>query len=459
MDDRGKQDKFISTEAVVIGENASRLSKIAFCLICVVPVMAAVLFGGVDNATWLLVSLMVGALTLTWLGESWRSGGFIVNTSPLQLPLVGLAIIGIIQIVQFGSVGLDGVRVVRSLSMDAFATKMFLTRLVVYLVFFAACLVFINTEARIRTLVILVIIFGATLAFFGIIQRLSDPDAIYGMRATPQAIPFGPFVNQHHFAAFMEMTGGVTLGMLFGQRTARNRKALLAFALVLMGIAIILTGSRGGLLGLVSVASFALISSYTGGKNEARELSRGPRVALALSAIALVLLTLGVVVYIGGGDSLLRGVGAGQLGGDFSSGRLHFWSIALKIFFAHPLIGAGLDAFGVAFTRYDTWNGMFRVDQAHNDYLQILSEAGAVGIACLGAFVYLLIWKGRSVIRESTGFRREAAIGSLAGCFGILIHSFFDFPLRTPSNAFFFLALCTVATVHVTAEHHRRRRA
>ena len=47
------------------------------------------------------------------------------------------------------------------------------------------------------------------MAFFGILQRLAHPEGIYGFRETPQAIPFGPFVNQHHFAAFMEMTSGV----------------------------------------------------------------------------------------------------------------------------------------------------------------------------------------------------------------------------------------------------------
>src|SRR5690606_17649608 len=118
-----------------------------------------------------------------------------------------------------------------------------------------------------------------------------------------------------------------------------------------------------------------------------------------------------------------------------SSGRLHFWSIAFKIFLANPVIGSGFDAFGVAFTRYDTWNGMFRVEQAHNDYLQILAEGGVLGLTCVLAFVVLLFQNGLANIARATGFRRDAAIGAMAGCFGVLLHSFFDFPLRTPSNA------------------------
>src|SRR5262249_34437837 len=99
--------------------------------------------------------------------------------------------------------------------------------------------------------------------------------------------------------------------------------------------------------------------------------------------------------------------------------------------------------------------------QAHNDYLQILSDAGILGFICVVAFIFLLFRQGFAVIRDSTdGFRRGAAIGALAGCLGILIHSFFDFPLRTPANGFVFLLLVViaVATVEQPSAHRRRRR-
>jgi O-antigen ligase len=146
---------------------------------------------------------------------------------------------------------------------------------------------------------------------------------------------------------------------------------------------------------------------------------------------------------------------------DVSNGRAHYWPIALKIFFANPILGAGLDAFGVAFTKFDTWNGAFRVEQAHNDYLQMLADAGLAGFGCIAVFVYFLLRKGFAVIAASPGgFRRNAAIGALAGCFGVLVHSFFDFPLRTPSNGFFFLLLAAIATVTVMVAQpsHRRSR-
>jgi len=59
------------------------------------------------------------------------------------------------------------------------------------------------------------------------------------------------------------------------------------------------------------------------------------------------------------------------------------------------------------------------------------------------------------------GGKKGAAIGALAGCFGILVHSFFDFPLRTTANAFFFLTLVVIATasIYYPKSHRRERRS
>ena len=60
------------------------------------------------------------------------------------------------------------------------------------------------------------------------------------MRETSGARPFGPFVNQHHFATFMQMTGGLALALLFGKKAGREQKILLAAAIVVMAFAVIL---------------------------------------------------------------------------------------------------------------------------------------------------------------------------------------------------------------------------
>lgn len=459
----------IEATDVVAGEKSSRLSAAIVFLVWLVPVFSTILFGGVDTITWVLISVVWLAIILLWLGETWKGHGLLINPSSLQLPVLGLVLIGLIQLLPLGGggdMGTLGDAASRSLTMDAYATRFFLIHLSVYVVFFAACLTFINTERRLKKTTVMIIVFGAAMAFFGIMQRLANPEGIYGLRGTPQAIPFGPFVNQHHFASFMVMTSGVALALLFSKRAARNTKVLLAFAVVVMGMAVVFTSSRGGVLGFISVLAFVMMLNFFSGRWTEEKARKEPgnetqrKIVLVAAAGSLVLVILGSVLLLGGNESLFRGIGATQIQDGVSNGRAHFWSIALKIFLEHPILGAGLEAFGVAFTKHDTWNGLFRVEQAHNEYLQTLADAGVAGFACVAAFIYLLFKKGLKTIASARGFRRDAAIGALAGCFGILIHSFFDFPLRTPSNAFFFLMLCTIATVPVQSAHsnHSKRR-
>jgi O-antigen ligase len=356
------------------------------------------------------------------------------------LPVPGLAAVGFIQLLPAAGIT----------SFEPINTLLFALKLLVFAVFFAACFAFIDTESRIRRVAMFIVIFGSLMAFFGILQRLANPDGIYGLRETPQAIPFGPFVNQHHFASFMQMTGGVALGLVLGRTLSRNTKLLIATGAVLMGTAVALTGSRGGILGFAAMLLVVVFLSFGRGRSVAESTGIFSKLranaGIVAGVAAMVMLIFGTVLFVGGDDSLLRGVGVARPGIDISTGRFHFWPIAIQIFLANPVLGAGLDAFGVAFTRYDTWNGVLRVEQAHNEYLQMLADAGIVGFLLLAAFIVIFFRKASAVISSAHGSRRAIAAGAFAGCFGILIHSFFDFPLRTFSNGFFFLLLVVLAT-------------
>ena len=445
-----------------IEEKPSRLSALIFFLICVIPVFSAVAYGAVDSWALGFLTFVCGAIMIFWFLEAFYIEEFRFNSSSLQIPLLGLITIGLIQLLPLRS-GVSGdllsFPAVNSLSLDAYSTRFFVIQLIVYFVFFAAALTFINNQNRLQKIVLTIIIFGGLIAFFGILQRLAVPDAIYGLRPTPQAVPFASFVNQHHFAAFMNMTLGLTLGFLFGKGVKKDKNLLLIIAASIMGIALILTSSRGGILSFFGVLGFLTIPRIFTKKSESAALepnNNKSKLLLVAGVLALILGLFGAVIMLGGDQSLLRSIGLSNPN-EVSNGRTHFWTIALKIFLDHPVLGVGLNAFGAAFTRYDAWNGTFRIEQAHNDYLQILADAGIFGFACVAAFIYLLFKKSASAIETAeSDYRKSAVRGALAGCFGILIHSFFDFPLRTPSNAFFFLILVTIATVSIPNLKKRR---
>lgn len=432
-----------------------------FFLLSAMLIFSVAAFGAVDAWALGVNSIFAGAIAVLWLFDSWKKKEFRFNSSALQIPLLGLILIGFIQLLPLRSLANAGellsIPAVSSLSLDAYSTRFFLIQLIVYFVFFAAVLTFINTQKRLQKIVLTIIIFGAVMAFIGILQRLASPDAIYGVRPTPQAVPFASFVNQHHFAAFMNMTIGLTFGLLFGKAMKKDKKPLLIIAAFLMLIAIVLTSSRGGILSFFAILGFFLLPKLffrkSADKDEEIVDKKGfqEKFALIAGILTIAFFLIGTILFLGGDQSLLRGIGLSSNQADVTSGRSHFWYIAVQIFLDYPILGAGFNAFGAAFSRYDDWSGMFRVEQAHNDYLQILADAGIVGFACVAAFIYLLFKKSLPSVKEySDSFRQSAATGALAGCFGILIHSFFDFPLRTPSNALFFLTLAAIATIFIS---------
>lgn len=431
----------------------TRFGQSIIFMLCFVPIFATIAFGGVDSWAVGVFALFSAVIAAVWLYGAWRHGELRFNANVLQLPMIALIAVGCVQLLPLGAervaAGTLSIPASQALSLDPYATRMFLIRFASYFIFFASALAFIDSVERIRKIVITLIIFGSAMAFFAILQRLANVENIYGVRPAPQAIPFGSFVNQHHFAALMQMLSGPTLGLLFGGPFKRDKKFLLGMAAVVMGSAAAFTGSRGGLISFVAMVSFVACAVFLGksaGPEEPYGRRRRGLVAAAAGTAVFVVLAV-VAVLVGAGEGLMRGVGLSEgAQADITNGRAHFWSIALQIFRDHPVIGAGLEAFGVAFSRYDTWNGGFRVEQAHNDYLQMLADAGVLGFVCVAAFIFLLIREGVNILRRVTDkFNRSVAIGSLAGCAGILVHSFFDFPLRTPANAYFFLLLVALA--------------
>ena len=151
-------------------------------------------------------------------------------------------------------------------------------------------------------------------------------------------------------------------------------------------------------------------------------------------------------IFIGGESSLTR-FAETAASDDFTANRTHIWNVTLDIIKNNFPFGAGIGAYDVAYTAYDSSNGEFRVEQAHNDYLQILADAGIVGLIIAGFFVYRLFRTGLQNIKTSDTFRRGVAVGALAGCFAVLIHSCFDFVLHTTAITMLFITLVALVVV------------
>jgi O-antigen ligase len=442
----------------------SLASRFAFLVICIAIVLSALAYGTVHY--WALGLFNLGGLTILvlWVLDAWRLGHVRVSRNLLQLPLLGALVLGLIQLLPLREVTQSGAAsgLANTLSMDPYSTRLVLVQLATLLIYFSATLVFVDTPHRLKLLVRTIMIFGFVLAIFGLTQSFTSPTKVYWIRELPQSTAFGPFINRHHFAGYMELTIALPLGLLFAGAVDRDKRMLYVFVAGLMGVALIMTASRGGIISLVAEIVFLVIVTAIWKKKESerhrKKSSRWKPIAIraGFAGALLVGLFFGVIL-LGGEFSIYRFIDSVNTD-DPTTGRAHFWAVTLDIIKAHPFVGTGLGAFGVIYTRYDSRNGLFRLEQAHNDYLQVLSDGGIIGGVLALSFVALLFYKAIQRAKSRDDFRRGVALAGLSGCFAVLVHSFFDFTLHTTSNALLFLVVAALATLNGRVESAPRKR-
>ncbi len=413
----------------------TRLNKTAFFLIGATVVFTTLAYGTVHQPVIALFYLIVAGTFLLWAADCYASGAVRFSRSPLQIPLLLLGIYGTAQIIPFGTfadaAGLTNIP--RTISFEPFATQVTAVHIFVLCGFFAIALVYLESADRLRRMVAVITVFGFIYAFYAILQSVLSPEKIYGIYGLPFSTPFGSFVNRNDFAAIIEMTVSVPLGMMFAGAVSRDKRLLYVVAIILMGAALLLSGSRGGLVAFVSEIIILIILTT-------RAKGRKNIVLKAALSLLLVAAAVGGAMFVGGDTSLTRFT-ATSSSPDITSNRTVIWRSTLKMIASNLPLGSGLGAYAQAFTPFDTLSGTQRVEQAHNDYLQVLADAGIVGLVIGTLFLYWFFREGIRNTREKNTFRRGVAVGAFAGCFAILIHSVFDFVLHITAISVMFLTL------------------
>jgi O-antigen ligase len=408
-------------------------NKLAFFLIAIIIVFTTMAYGTVHQPILAAFYILVAITTVLWATDGFLTGAVRFSSEPLQLALLAAGVYGFIQVIPFGRIGeIAGVSSIpRTISLDPFATEVSAIHYIALFFLFAVLLVLLDSASRIRRLAIVITVFGFVYAFFAILQSVLSPLKIYGIYEA--GAPFGSFVNRHNFAAYMEMALAIPLGLIFTGAISKDKRLLYITAIALMGVSLLLSGSRGGLIAFLAEVIF-LVLLTTGTKSRSN-------LALKLAlAVLLFIAVVGGAIFVGGDTSLTR-VAETAATGDLTTGRSNIWRVTLEVIKANLPFGAGLGAFGVAYTPHDSMSGLERVEQAHNDYLQVLADAGLIGLLIGGFFLFRLLAAGRAATKIRNTSRRGIAFGALAGIFAILVHSIFDFVLHTTAVSVLFLVL------------------
>jgi O-antigen ligase len=174
----------------------------------------------------------------------------------------------------------------------------------------------------------------------------------------------------------------------------------------------------------------------------------------------VLLVVIGFLVWLGGNDLTQRLVSIhAEARQEITGGmRTAIDRDGLHMFLKRPILGWGLGTFPIVYPQFRSFYTTFFVNQAHNDYLQLLVETGLAGFLIALWFLALMVRQAASKMKNWT----ETASGSLTvaallGCVGILVHSALDFNLQIPANAAIFYVLCAIAAAAPLQESNRKR--
>jgi O-antigen ligase len=388
---------------------------------------------------WAILALQASAtlLFLAWGFRQWASGEIQITPHPLYRPMLAFAALITLQ-------WLTG--------MTAYPHATY-SRLLLYLSY--GLLVFVVTQtlrrtAQLATFPWILCGYAALLASFSLVLGLAPNGKLYGIWKPDYGGAYGPYVNHNHYAGLMEMLTPFLLVLAATRFTRGGRKIGVALIAAVMAGTIFLCGSRGGMLAFALQAVLLVVLLRPRQEDWKRHLLLG----VGLAAM------IGVLVWIGGNELTRRLASIhSETQQELSGGvRLTMDRDCLRMWWEKPLFGWGLGTFPVVYPQFRSFYTNFFVNQAHNDYLQLLTETGLAGFAIAIWFLVLTFrhaWGKLDNWTESAG--GSLTVAALLGCVGILVHSFLDFNLQIPANAALFYVLCSIAASNPLQESQRRR--
>lgn len=408
---------------------ASAIKALETCMAAglVLLLMFAVLaFGATQGWSTFVLEAGSAALFVLWALRQGLKGSVIVSAGPL---LAAMAVFG----------ALITAQAFAGLSAYAFASRMEWMRYASYaMIFLVAQSLFRHNRWRER-IAIAFAVFGFAVAVLGVAQDMTAGGRIYWRIPVPASgAIYGPYTYHGAYAGLMELLAPLALALAFDRWRHPAQRLLFAFAGVVMGATVFLSRSRGGMIAFVCELFLFMVLLATHGRSS-RSLWKIAGVAVAAAVLVATLGTSQIAQQI----RSLRSPFDPKVNGD----RITIARDAVRMFRDRPLAGWGLDVFPVAYPHYRSFATVYFINEAHNDYAQLLVETGAIGFLAMLAFVFLLYRGGLRNMREQDASARMLTLAALTGCAGMLVHSLGDFNFHIPANAALFLVLCALAAV------------
>ena len=213
------------------------------------------------------------------------------------------------------------------------------------------------------------------------------------------------------YAESLQLIASLAIGLFIALPRKRSRNgALLALAIVGMGVALLLSVTRASWLSLL--VSATLITALS--------VSRRMLIVLGLCAVPVILAGLFVLQQ-------KRNVGFFDQKDDSIVWRQRTWHDGFHLLISNPrhlLVGVGMDSIKAHWREWGLFdNGRMPMGHMHSDYLEIALERGVpaliVWLILLGTYARSL-WRVRRRVPNEDWIERGIVLGALGGLVGFM---------------------------------------
>jgi O-antigen ligase len=354
------------------------------------------------------------------------------------------------------------------LSLDPHETWREWLKLLGLAVFFLLLYNTVRTRGQVQRALWTMVVMGTLVSIFAIVQRATWTGRLYWIGPTAPDSAFGPFVNRTHFAGLMIVIVPMALAMILGDRRPSDRPPivrgwldqlrrwnapetgparLIAFLVLLMGGATLVSGSRGGAVSLLA----GLLCMIGLGVRALRGQGRATRVAIATVLIILAAVWISWDILYGTIERLAEEIGHAE-----ASARVHIWGDALGLWRLAPILGTGFATFGEAYPRMRTIEAPVAFGHAESDWVQLLTDTGVAGLglalATAGSLVWALLRRYR---RAPSPWVRNMALAGAVALIGTVVQGIGNYNLPILSNQLY-LAMGLAMGLRAGDLHHGR---
>ncbi len=255
---------------------------------------------------------------------------------------------------------------------------------------------YLRTRRQIWLIIVITCLAGISQAFFGYLQAFFNigPEAF--IRDASLRV-YGTFGQPNPFAGYINLPLSIALAVtLLGSN--RTTRIFAGIATVLLGAAVYLSQSRGAELATVAGLAFIIVVGMP--------RLRKPVGLLVFPALFVAALFLAGLIPAYMLNPVLKPLGLAGISftnpsaADYSTAeRIAHWIAGIRMFLAHPVLGVGIGNFPDVYASYYVTIFVNSLDHAHNYYINIAAETGAIGLTIYLFFLMAIFLAGGSAFQ------------------------------------------------------------